>query len=281
MSTLSRACADFYRGQKVLITGASSGIGACMAQQVAPLLQTSESALILVARREDKLADLAQSLQSAHGVRVFVMAADLSKPGAARALYERLKREGLVPDVVINNAGFGVYEPFSDSTTEVLEEMLHLNVDTLVTLTRLSLPAMLEKRRGGVLNVSSVAGFMSVPGFSAYSASKAFVLNFTEGLSDELRGTGVHAAVLCPGPTLTEFHTRSNTLGMAPGWAYWSAEAVAEEGLEALASGQVVKVTGFLSLVQVWAAKLLPRGLMTRVSGIVMRQTHARAKKRT
>lgn len=263
----------YYSGRTVVITGASSGIGEAMARQLA----VWGARLVLVARRVDRLEALAQSLRQPAGPEVSVVAWDLSLSGSARGLYQRLETEGLLPDILINNAGFGEYLDFCDHELAALEEMIRLNVETLTVLSRLCLPRMRAQGAGGILNVSSVVAYIPVPGFSAYSASKAYVYWLTQALSHELAGTGVHVSVLCPGPTTTEFHIRSHTGGMSPAWGYASATSVARQGLRALARGRVVQVTGLVSYPQVIAAALLPRRFLAWISGRVMATARALA----
>ena len=167
-----------YRGQRALVTGASAGIGAVFARELA----RRGADLVLVARSQGKLAALAEELSDSHGAAVDVVAADLAKPSAATELAESLRARELQIDILVNNAGFGLFAPLDEADPAVLADMVRLNVATLVDLTRLYLPGMLERDRGAIINVGSTAGFQPVPYMAVYGATKAFVLSFTEAL---------------------------------------------------------------------------------------------------
>ncbi|HLP22496.1 MAG TPA: SDR family oxidoreductase [Microbacteriaceae bacterium] len=183
----------------VLITGASSGIGAAYAAEFA----SRGDNLILVARRVDRLEQLAERLRAAHRVEVDVLSADLSADGAAGALWGRLG--GRPIEVLVNNAGFGHGGHFVDEAPELTRDEIHLNVLTLVELARLALPGMMERRTGAIVNIASTASFQPVPGMAVYGATKAFVRSFTEALWAETRGSGVRVLAVNPGATATEF----------------------------------------------------------------------------
>jgi uncharacterized protein len=184
-----------YTG-RALVTGASSGIGAEFARELA----RRGADLVLVARSWDKLTALAAELNSSFGV-----VADLARPAAAQDLAAELSDRDLQIDILVNNAGFGLFAPLNQAEGAVLSDMVALNVAAVVDLTRLYLPGMLERDRGAVINVGSTAGFQPVPYMAAYGATKAFVLSFTEALWAETRGTGVRVTALCPGSTDTGF----------------------------------------------------------------------------
>lgn len=190
-----------YTGKTALITGASSGIGV----EFATKLAARGANLILVARREDRLKQLAAELSKQHRVSATVIAADLSLPNAAVDLFKQLKRKKLKVDVLINNAGFGTIGRFDAMDEVKISDQIRLNVLALVELTRQALPAMLQRNTGVVLNIASTASYQPVPYMAVYAATKAFVLSFTEALWGELRGTNVHALALSPGGTKTEF----------------------------------------------------------------------------
>src|SRR5512134_3252055 len=185
------------RGRWALVTGASSGIGADFARELA----ARGMHLVLVARREERLRALAEELERAHGVRTRVIAADLAKPDAPRALHERLRGEGVAVDVLVNNAGFGVYGAFLDVPWEREREMIELDVVALLHLTKLFARDMRERGFGRVLEVASIGAFQPSPTYAAYSAAKAFVQSFGEALACELRGSGVTVTTISPGVT--------------------------------------------------------------------------------
>ncbi|WP_295627456.1 SDR family oxidoreductase [uncultured Corynebacterium sp.] len=208
MSFLSRTTPEpvDYSGTTVLITGASSGLGAEFASQLA----ARGADLVLVARREDRLTALADRLTTAHGITATVIAADLGAPGAASSLVDALDERGLQVDSLINNAGFGLGEQFTDEDPSRLSEMVTLNVGLLTDLTRLLLPRLVERSRrsGGpnvLLNIASTVAYQPTPGMAAYGATKAYVLSLTEALAYETRKSPLRVLALSPGPTKTEF----------------------------------------------------------------------------
>ncbi len=185
-----------------LITGASSGIGAAFAKELA----TRQTNLILVARSEDKLEKLAQDLQSQdNNLKIEVLVQDLTAPQATQSVFTTIQEKGLAVDLLINNAGFGDYGPFHEGELARQVEMIQLNITALVELTYLFLPPMQKRGTGGIINVSSIAGFQPLPYLSVYAATKAFVLSFSEALWAENKHTGVSVLALCPGPTKSEF----------------------------------------------------------------------------
>lgn len=204
-------------GGVVLVTGASSGIGREIARLVAPRAQ----AVVLVARRLERLADLARELRDAHAsLRVEIVDADLADVAAARSLEARVRALGLDVDVLVNNAGVGLIGMFDRADPERVERMIDLNVTSLAVLTRAFVAPMVARGRGGILNVSSGFGVAALPGFAAYIGTKHFVTGFTEGLRADLAGTGVRATQVLPGPVATEFEeTAGNFTGMSvPSW---------------------------------------------------------------
>jgi short-subunit dehydrogenase len=190
-----------YRGQRILLTGASSGLGVDFAHRLAQ----RGSDLVLVARREERLQILAEELQVKYGIETTVIAQDLAVPGVGALLRERLGKEGVSITGLVNNAGFGYGTAVHLADPERLSQMVRLNVDTLVDLTRTFLPDLREADGGLLVNVASVAAFLPMPGAAAYAASKSFVLSFTEALWEESRHVGLRVLALCPGPTHTEF----------------------------------------------------------------------------
>lgn len=190
-----------YAGQTVVVTGASAGLGAGFARAFAE----RGANLVLVARREDRLKALADEFTSTHGVTVYTVALDLARVEAGQELLDWLAAKQITPDVLINNAGFGTHGRMANENRPRVRDEITLNVLTLTDLTIGVLPGMLERHAGTIVNVASTASYQPVPGLGVYSATKAYVRSFTEALWGELKGTGVRAFTLCPGPTETEF----------------------------------------------------------------------------
>jgi short-subunit dehydrogenase len=253
-------------GHRALITGASGGIGEAFAR----LLAARGMDLVLVARSEDKLRALAEELSRAHGIRVEVLAKDLSRPGAPREIHAACEARGLPVDVLINNAGFGSHGPFEESAFERQHEQVMLNVSALVDLTHLFLPAMLSRGTGGVLNVASIASYQPVPYMAVYGATKAFVLSFTEALWGETRERGVRVTALCPGPVETGFFDVVGTRDAAVG-PMATPEQVAAMGLRGLEQGRASVVPGWRNRFQVALPRFLPRALIVQVAAKMMK----------
>jgi short-subunit dehydrogenase len=215
-----------------LITGASAGIGAAFAQELA----ARRTNLVLVARSEAKLQQLAQELQQ-YKIQVDIVVQDLTEPKAARTVFDIVTEKGLTIDLLINNAGFGEYGDFAELDAEQQVKMIQLNILALVDLTHQFLPGMRQRRSGGIINMSSVAAFQPMPYFSVYAASKAFVLSFSEALWAENRSYGVHILAVCPGPTETNFFQEAEFptgLVNAAATNYTPTEVVVREALKAL-----------------------------------------------
>src|SRR5438477_8802051 len=192
--------------ETILVTGASSGIG----RELAKCFAADGSRLILLARKRDALQELADELRQAHETQSEIFPADLAAPGTPTRIFEHLKVHGTKVDVLVNNAGFGAQGAFAELPIDRQLEMLQVNVVAVTHLTSLLLPGMIERRRGGVLNVASTAAFQPGPGMSVYYATKAFVLSFSEAITEELAGKGVTVTALCPGPTETNFAAAAN-----------------------------------------------------------------------
>jgi len=244
-----------------LITGASAGLGVDFARQ----LSADGARLVLVARRLDRLEALAAELGNARAV-----ALDLSQPGAAVRLLADLAAHGEHVDLLVNNAGFGAGGKVAELDVGRLRQMIDLNCGVLTELTRLALPGMVERGRGGILNVASTAAFQPGPGAAVYYATKAYVLSFTEALHEELAGTGVHVTALCPGPTATEFfdvaaYGQSSKLEK---FAMASAPVVAA-GLRGVSVNQPVVIPGAMNKVGAQGHRFLPRGILRKVAKLV------------
>lgn len=244
-----------------LITGASAGLGVEFARQ----LSADGHRLVLAARRKDRLQALAKELGNARAVAV-----DLGAPGAAAKLMADISKAGETVDLLVNNAGFGLWGPFVAQQPERLREMIDLNIGALTDLCRLAAPAMIERKSGAILNVASTAAFQPGPNMAVYFATKAFVLSFTEALHEELKPHGVRVSALCPGPTRTEF---GHVAGFGGGKVFdklgMDAAAVVEQGLRALERNQAVRVTGALNRVGAAATRFVPRPLLRKIAGSI------------
>jgi uncharacterized protein len=253
------------RVQRALVTGASAGLGASFARQLA----ARGIDLVVVARRGDRLEDLAASLP----VACEVLVADLAEPADLERVEARLRDPRAPVDLLVNNAGFGLYGPVADLDTAAQARMVALNVGALTRSTRAVLPALLERRAGGIINVGSVAGFQPDPFSAVYGATKAYVRSFTEALAVELRGTGVTVTLLAPGITDTEFQAQAGIeLSGLPGGFRQAADPVVAAGLAAFARGRVVCVPGLVNQVGAIGSQVLPSRLSRRLSGFA----HAR-----
>jgi len=255
----------------VLITGASSGIGAALARCFA----RAGHRPVLVARSAGKLKELAQSLTAESGVRAVVLVADLAKPGAAAALAASLRRKRLAIDLLVNNAGVLEQGRFVRIPARRHQALIDLNVASLTAMLVQFLPPMIKRGHGRVLNVASIAAFHPVPMLATYAATKAYVLSLSESLSEELRDTGVSVTALCPGITATHMLTtaaQANAkLGSLPGFLVSDVDAVAAEGYRACMQGEVIAVPGNVNWATVVAARAAPKWLVRRVVGAVGR----------
>lgn len=250
--------------QTALVTGASSGIG----RDLAGLFARDGHDLVLVARDSRRLAELADELQKLHDVRAHVLVADLSDTGAPLAIMRWLEERRIHPDFLVNNAGFGGSGPFAQSDLAHELAMMQVNMVALTHLTKLVLPAMIAKRRGRILNVASTAAFQPGPLMAVYYATKAYVLSFSEALSNELRGSGVTVTALCPGPTRTGFQAEAKIEGsrLVRGPLMMESAAVARSGYRGMMRGKPVVIPGVLNWLLVQAVRITPRNLVTAIS---------------
>lgn len=247
-----------------LITGPTSGIGAGFAARFA----ADGHDLVLVARDRDRLASLAADLEGAHGISVEVLPADLSVKVDRERVAERLAA-GV--DVLVNNAGIGTSGEFWTAEPELLQRQLDVNVTAVMDLTRAALPPMIARGSGRVVNVASVAGLVSGRG-STYSASKAWVVSFTEGLDGGLAGTGVRMMALCPGFVRTQFHSRAGIeMSTMPSFMWLSVDKLVAAAMRDLEKGKVLSVPGVQYKVLTSASRLIPRGISRQVAGRVGR----------
>ncbi len=240
-----------------LITGASAGLGAEFARQCA----ARGEALLLVARRRDRMEALAAEL----GGEVHILTADLSAPGAAAQLAGDIEALGLHVRALINNAGFGLAGRFATLPPDRQREMIDLNVAALTELSRLFLPGMLERGRGGILNVASTAAFQAGPNMAVYYATKAYVLSLSEALHQELKGTGIHVTCLCPGPTRTEFFDVAGVKGKMFERMSADAAGVVRAGLRGLDRNRAIVIPGVANRIGAFSNRLLPRAAMRRI----------------
>jgi short-subunit dehydrogenase len=257
--------------QTALISGASSGIGEALAK----LFARGGYQLVLVAHTQAKLEELAQQLAADHSVQVWVEPADLAKRGAAKKLAASLARQGIEIDVLVNNAGVLEHGNFVEIGAAAHRRMLDLNITGLTDVLDHFLPPMVDRGRGRVLNVASVASFQPVPSLAVYAASKAYVLSLSESLSEELKGSGVSITALCPGVTATNMMSmaqeKSQGLSKIPAFAIGDVEDVAAQGYKACLKGEVICVPGAVNLVATVAGRTVPKWLLRRVTGIVGR----------
>lgn len=251
-------------GQTALVTGASAGIGVDLAECFA----RDGYDLILTARSEGALTEVAQRLAEKYGVKTHVIAQDLGAIGGGSALAAKVRERGLKVDVLVNNAGYGHAGALTSSDLQTQLGMIDLNVRSLVELTYNFWNDMLAAGRGGVLNVASTAAFQPGPLMANYYASKAYVLSFSEALWEESRGTGLHISCLCPGPTVSKFRERAGTgktnLAKNAGAAMPSAP-VARMGYEGFKRNKRVVVTGFSNKMIAGVGKFLPRKTLLRI----------------
>jgi uncharacterized protein len=258
---------EVFSGTTALVTGASSGLG----EQFARELARRHCNLVLTARSRDKLEQLAADLARINGVATHVIVKDLSAPHGALDLAKEIKDRNLVVDHLINNAGFGTAGRFESMDVEREASMVRVNCESVVVLSRALLRGMLDRKRGGILNVASTAGHQPTPFMSTYGASKAFVLSFTLALAEELRGTGVHALALCPGPVPTGFQAAASIpSGAVMSFAKLDAHTVVERALDAYARRHTLKTPGIVNGVQTLASKIFPRALVVRAARLTM-----------
>ena len=239
-----------------LITGASSGIGL----ELARIFARESYRVVLVARNEKRLEEIAQELRPADDQ---VIGIDLSLPGAAEEIHSKLPKI----DVLVNNAGFGVFGKFVEKGLAEELNMMQLNMTALVILTRLYLPSMIAAGRGKIMNVASTAAFQPGPLMAIYFATKAFVLSFSEAIANELEGTGVTVTALCPGPTTSDFQARAQmqNSGLVKGRKMMDARKVAEAGYRALMAGKRIEIPGLANKLLTQSLRFSPRSMVTKM----------------
>jgi hypothetical protein len=253
---------------RALVTGASSGIGRAIAVDLA----RRGVDLVVVARDRARLEALAVELTAGHGITVEVLAADLTAPFGRVAVERRLAEQPAV-DLLVNNAGLGSYGELAGSDVTTEQAMVELNVTALLRLTTVASQVFRVRRRGGILHVSSVAGFQPMPGHATYGATKAFVTSLSEAVHEELRADGVHVTALCPGYTRTEFHERADVLVAGVPAGLWSTAAdVARAGIDGVAANRAVVVPGGANRVVAGFSRVVSSAVTRRVAGLASRR---------
>jgi short-subunit dehydrogenase len=250
-------------GLTAFITGGSTGIGLELAKQFA----AHGHDLVLTARHRDALESAAGMLEGKYGVKVTVLADDLTHPDAPQRLFDAINGENINIEFLVNNAGFGLGGAFSESDGTRELDMIQVNIMALTNLTKLFLPAMLKRKSGRILNLASTAAFQPGPLMAVYYASKAYVLSFSEALDEELRNSGVSVTCLCPGPTESQF-AETAMIGNA-GLPVASAESVAAFGYEAMLKGKRIAIPGMRNKIMIQAERFAPRTLVTYISRVV------------
>ena len=259
-----------FSGKTALVTGASSGLGIDFARELA----RQGADLLLTARRQDTLEQVAQTIIAKSGVKVRVIPADLSQEDGPDGLYRQVRAAGLQVDVLVNNAGFGLFGDFLQVPWEQERQLLQVDVVALTRLTRLFVADMVERRSGYVLQVSSIGAYQPSPTYAMYSAAKTYVLNFSEALNFELRGTGVSVTTISPGVTATHFfETAGQKITAFQRASMMQSQDVARIGIDALAKRRSAVVPGFFNGLMTWASyHLAPRSLASYVSYRMMKE---------
>lgn len=246
-----------------LITGASSGLG----YEFAQLFAQDRHNLILVARSEQKLTELANQLTGKCGISVKLIIKDLSAPSAAEEVFAEVQKSAMPVSFLVNNAGFATYGFFTETDLMAELQMMQVNMVTLTHLTKLFLPDMIRRQQGKILNVASTAAFQPGPLMTVYYATKAYVLSFSEALANELQGTGVTVTVLCPGPTTSGFQKRAamEQSKLVSGQQIMDAKTVAQIGYQGLMHNRVVVVPGLKNKLLTLSIRFMPRSLVTQI----------------
>jgi short-subunit dehydrogenase len=249
---------DCWRGKWALVTGASSGIGRALAEE----LGAGGTNLVLTARRRERLAELENRLSADHGIRVEVLAADLAQPDSPEKIFAFTEERDLQVDLLVNNAGLGSYGDFCSRDRQRELEIVQVNCSAVVSLTHLYLSGMVKRRTGDILIVASTAAYQAVPYMATYAASKAFDLLFAEALAAEMKRYGVRVCALCPGPTVSEFVAVAGVPEQLSRNVE-SAEEVARIGLRALAAGEHSVISGLTNRLAVEVQRIASRRFVT------------------
>lgn len=250
-----------------VLTGASRGIGAAYAH----LLASRGYDLLLVSRDETRLTHLSRELETTHRIQAHVFIADLARPDAAHQLFVESRQYRQTPEMLINNAGFGLYGEFISHPLPRIQAMLHLHVQAVVESIRLFLPGMIERGSGSMINVASIAGMIPIPHFAEYAATKAFLVSFSEALAEEVRPTGVVVQACCPGVTETDFH---ESAGYRPSsfLPIQTAAQVAHTSLDALPKKRAVVTIGWQGKLTALLTKWVPRTALIKFAGRITRR---------
>lgn len=255
-----------------LITGASSGIGQALAIQFAK----HGHDVILVARNQQRLSELAQLLRSEHGIAASFLSCDLSRPEAADEIHRWIRKQGYSVDILVNNAGFDVYGKVSETDMAHELDMLSVNIVSLTALTKLFLPRMINRERGRILNIGSTGSFIPTPLNAVYCASKAYVLSFSAALAEECRGSGVSVTCLCPGATHTNFHERAGMQDITlMKIGVMNADYVAAIGYRACMAGRRLVVPGPFNKFSMASMTLLPLSWQTKLAAVFTNKSAA------
>jgi short-subunit dehydrogenase len=247
-----------------LITGASNGIG----YELAKIHAQNGDDLVLVARTKSKLDELKVELEDKYKVKIYTIEKDLSGQGAAKEVYDELQQEKISVDYLINNAGFGDYGLFAECDWNRQEQMINLNITSLVYLTWLFLPHMIRRKSGKILNLASTASFQPGPTMSVYFASKAFVLSYSEAINNEVREHGITVTALCPGATLSGFQSAASMQDskLFEGNNFPTSREVAEYGYRAMMKGKAVAIHGFRNTFMANSVRFAPRSLVVKMA---------------
>ncbi|MEK6872604.1 MAG: SDR family oxidoreductase [Nanoarchaeota archaeon] len=252
---------------KALVTGASSGIG----YEFAKVLAKNKYDIILVSRNKEKLQKIKKEIERWHKTKVYLYKSDLSKLNEVNKFYQKIKNEDI--GILINNAGVGNFGKFLDTPWEKDNEVINLNIKALTFLTKIFSEKMVEKGEGKILNVASVAAFQPGPYLAVYSATKSYVLYFSEALAEELKGTGVTVTTLCPGLTMSSFFKRSGISDdEIKTWGnLTTAKEIAEYGYEMMMKNKTIAVYGLRNIFSIFLKRFLPRNFVTKITGRVLK----------
>jgi uncharacterized protein len=252
-----------YTMATALITGASLGIGLEFAKTFA----TAKNNLVLVARSEDKLKVLSEELQKTFGINVRIIAADLSKMEEVQKVYDTCKAENIAIDYLVNNAGIGVFDLFTDADWNKTEQMIDLNIKSLTKMCKLFIPDMVARKSGKILNVASTAAFQPGPTMAVYYASKSYVLLFSEAIYNELQGTGVSITCLCPGATQSSFFEAASMQesNLVKGKKLPTSKEVAEFGYKAMMKNKMTVIHGLMNAIMANSIRFTPRKLVLKI----------------
>lgn len=255
-----------------LITGASSGIG----YELARVFAQNKINLVLVARSEKKLQEFAAELSKVYGIKVEVLAKDISVVASAQEIYDALKQKSITIDFLVNNAGFGDFGFFTETKWEKELEMINLNITALTVLTKLFVKDMVARKFGKVVNVASTASFQPGPLMAVYYATKAYVLSFSEAIANELQGTGVTVTALCPGPTESGFQNAAamNDSKLVKGKKLPTSQEVAEYAYKVMMNGKVVAIHGVMNTIMAQSVRFTPRAIVRSLVRMMSERTH-------